>query len=566
MNLYLDLGANWANTLRLGPDLFPEMGGAWVTAAFEASPLIQPFLDEYVDYLNGERPSEPTACLPRSGSTPHLRRYAKYLACDHARDDEMRGCVMRALAPHLSALRANPELNSSALLDARRERIARLLTQDCHVNCSRFVAVPAAVDIHDGWMRLSGSPVQLIRGGAKRSTLAPEEKQHVHTVRTIDVVGWVESLARLAKFVFIKMDVEGAEHAILKRMEERGVHKLVDALALECHDFGGQCAGTLQRIRNWGIRLVDERVYGGMDNQSATEARLPPECAVISRARREYGRTWVPPRTHHGTCAVVGSAPSLAFLFQGDEIDGHDVVFRTNAHASVATIGVKTTYRVAANAFQLSHHRRNAQSAVQLVPPQSWSIEPGNLVTPQDQAFCIPNATMRAVYAEIGMKFGTQTASTGAIALGLALRLCNHTTIYGFGGLQSYDHLIRDQHHNWLKELRWMRSLVATKRVRDHTDRGVHARKCESVPLVGEALKKLQRDVYPLLNREDGMKVDHLLQEARGRMREGCPPRKNRTKPPRAYGDAVDSALLKLYAQEGKQPPRPRRTKRWLLV
>ena len=38
MNLYVDMGANWANTLRLGPELFPGRD-AWLTVAFEASPL-----------------------------------------------------------------------------------------------------------------------------------------------------------------------------------------------------------------------------------------------------------------------------------------------------------------------------------------------------------------------------------------------------------------------------------------------------------------------------------------------------------------------------------------------
>jgi len=571
MNLYLDMGASWANTLRLGPDLFPKTNGSWVSVAFEASPLIQPFLDEYVNYLNGERPDAPTSCLPRSGSTPHLRRYAKYLDCNHHKNEKMRACVIHALGPHLSALRAKPELNSSALLNARLQRVTQLLTEDCLVNCSKFVAVPAAVDDRNGWMKLSGSPAQLIRGGAKRAALAPEERQHVHTVRTInvvswieklvsrakfvfrggakraalapeerqhvhtvrtiDVVSWIEKLASRAKFVFIKMDVEGAEHAILKRMEEHGVHKLVDALALECHDFGGQCTGTLQRIRKWGIRIVDERVYSGMDKQSATETRLPPECAVIRRVQREYGRTWVPPRARHGRCAVVGSAPSLAFLFQGDEIDGHDAVFRTNAHANVGTVGDKTTYRIAANAFQLSHYRRNATSVVQLVPPQRWSIAPGNLVEPQDQVSCVSNATISAIYNATGIWFGTQTLSTGALALGLALQLCNKTSVYGFGGLQSYDHVIRDQHHNWLKELLWVRSLIASGRVQDHTDRGVHARRCKRMALVDAALRKLRGDVYPLLDRE------HLL--------EGCPTRKDRGASDQAA--EVDHALLKTY-------------------
>ena len=88
-NLFIDAGANWANTLRLAPDLFPGRG-AWLTVAFEASPLIQPFVEEYVNFLNGNRSEAPTACLPRSGSTIHLRRYAPSLGCGRLSDATMR--------------------------------------------------------------------------------------------------------------------------------------------------------------------------------------------------------------------------------------------------------------------------------------------------------------------------------------------------------------------------------------------------------------------------------------------------------------------------------------------
>ena len=120
LSLYLDAGANWGNTLRLANDLFPKQN--WLTVAFEASPMIQPFVEDYVDFLNappGERPDAPTVCLPRSGSTPHLRRYAPSLGCKSKSDEAMRACVMAALAPRLAALKPDPSLNSSDVVDKR---------------------------------------------------------------------------------------------------------------------------------------------------------------------------------------------------------------------------------------------------------------------------------------------------------------------------------------------------------------------------------------------------------------------------------------------------------------
>ena len=416
MNLYVDMGANWANTLRLGPELFPNRD-AWLTVAFEASPLIQPFVDEYVRFLNGERPEAPTVCLPRSGSTPHLRRYAQALGCLRKSDEAMRACMWTALAPHLSALHANPALNSSALINARMNEASNIASLECANGCvDRFVAVPAAVGIRSEWISMWGSPQQLIRGGAKPSALVPAETEHLHTVLSVDVVSWLRRAARRAKFVFLKMDVEGSEHNILRRMEARGVHRFIDAIALECHDFVGQCAATWKRIRRWNVTVINETSYDGMDTQTAAETSFPPGCVpqrrrVGTRRRGKWshsdlcGAAILLPRTFP-TCAVVGSAPSLAHLYQGAQIDEHSAVFRTNSHAVVDTVGSKTTFRIAANAFQLGPTRRRAGSAVQIVPPNTRSLPPGNLVTLEDQVQCVPNATMDKLYEHVGVRFG----------------------------------------------------------------------------------------------------------------------------------------------------------------
>ena len=61
--VYIDLGANWANTLRLFKDIPWRQGhqysGPWEVYAFEASPLIQPFVERFTRYLNGAQDRPP---------------------------------------------------------------------------------------------------------------------------------------------------------------------------------------------------------------------------------------------------------------------------------------------------------------------------------------------------------------------------------------------------------------------------------------------------------------------------------------------------------------------------
>ena len=528
-NLYVDMGANWANTLHLGAELFPHRG-PWLTVAFEASPLIQPFLEAYAQFLNGNRSAAPVACLPRSGSTIHLRRYAGALGCAVEDNDAMRQCAWAKLAVHLARLRADPALNSTALVAHRLEAAARVSGVACAPACrSRVIAVPAAVGASEGWMRLWGAPSQLIRGGAKPVAPAGASSADFHIVRQVDVVAWLAVAARRVRqhhgVVFVKMDVEGAEHAILRRMEAAGVHRLLSALAVECHDPG--CPATMRRIRGWGVRIWTEADYGGMDRASAAETTLPEKClnasaSAVFRTPASPAKPSAPctpaslPPKVYTTCAVVGSAPSMAHLYQGGEIDSHDAVFRTNAHALVATTGTKTTVRVAANAKQLGAARRRDDGAQNLVPAASRCVPPGNLVRQRDRVACVPAQLLDAIYADSGVRFGAHILSTGGLAIGLALHSCASVALYGFGGLQSYDHVLRDRHHDWRAEAAWIRRLVAEHRVADRTDRGVHLRRCESVALLDHVEAQYRGKPGAV----------QALRAARARLSEGCPPKR----------------------------------------
>ena len=108
--VYIDAGANWANTLRLYRDIEPTASRApWEIYAFEASPLITPFLERYCTWLNGGGIGvAPSSCLPQSGSTAHLFRYAGSVGCPASRE-----CMWSFFAKPLAALAPDPRVPST---------------------------------------------------------------------------------------------------------------------------------------------------------------------------------------------------------------------------------------------------------------------------------------------------------------------------------------------------------------------------------------------------------------------------------------------------------------------
>ena len=175
--IYLDMGANWANTLRLYEELLQPSDvlpsdGRWLVFAFEASPLIAPYVEKFTDFLNGRRAEQPHTCLPTSGSSIHLSEYALAYGCaqfidyslDLSNSDWLR-CVFERLDRPLRQLvdEMDPKLNSSSLL---REPLYGATTFDDSTTRhgdAQFVFVPAAVGVEDGtWLDMYNNPRQLI--------------------------------------------------------------------------------------------------------------------------------------------------------------------------------------------------------------------------------------------------------------------------------------------------------------------------------------------------------------------------------------------------------------------
>eukprot|EP00662_Eupelagonemidae_sp_cell21_P057933 gene57933-biopygen21606 len=72
----------------------------------------------------------------------------------------------------------------------------------------------------------------------------------------VDFAAWLRARVTAADFVVVKMDVEGAEFALLDRMLGNGALGLVDELFLECHGpahhpyaRADECRRLIARIR-----------------------------------------------------------------------------------------------------------------------------------------------------------------------------------------------------------------------------------------------------------------------------------------------------------------------------
>lgn len=93
-HVYIDLGVNWANTLRLFETMQPRKANLpWDVFGFEASPLIQPYAERFCAWLNGEH-DQPKMCLPPSGSTHNLASYSRAVGCRARSLVAMRACML----------------------------------------------------------------------------------------------------------------------------------------------------------------------------------------------------------------------------------------------------------------------------------------------------------------------------------------------------------------------------------------------------------------------------------------------------------------------------------------
>lgn len=304
-NIYLDLGVNWCNTLTLYDDC-PEArewklpGVDWQTWGFEAAPLIMPFAEQCAMALSAGQ-ALPVPPVPPAGSTKELMdMFRDPLNCTRTGSYLWeRHCTFTRLRERTSRLHPDRSLmhNRSQV----KERLARA------TNCERtpkVTLIPAAAIDHNGWLSISGGKDtdMAITGGvqpAVPNSTAIEGRQSRHIeVMAVDFVRWFEAAFTDEDFVVLKIDVEGAEVAIVDGLLQAGVAGRVDVMLWECHWYQklgvpGQtrderlswCRRTTAKLRHAGVRQIHQEPFRF---ETSTYARSIAE--QINQNMRDVGK------------------------------------------------------------------------------------------------------------------------------------------------------------------------------------------------------------------------------------------------------------------------------------
>ena len=298
-NIYVDMGANWCNTLRLPKHVpavgsMPHAGLPWQVYAFEAAPLIAPFVEQCCMALS-RGAGLPHAPVPPSGSSSSLLAYTEKVGCNRTRSRSRAfACIEAKLNATLQALRPSAHLASalpSRMHAARRHGCRATDGPSYHL-------LAAAVGAHDGTLRMSvGSRglMSLLRGGMSASYGDGDSTSggmsgsrpvarvgssgagssgdggglegsqggsgHVPTVPVpvVDVVRWLADSFTLHDHLVLKIDAEGAENEIVPALLASNASRLVDILLWECHGAvrgGGagkcQCQAWQHALRTAG--------------------------------------------------------------------------------------------------------------------------------------------------------------------------------------------------------------------------------------------------------------------------------------------------------------------------
>jgi len=249
-HIYIDLGANWCNTLDLYKDLDLNMDDeAWEIYAFEASPFLQRYVNDYTDYKNGIR-EEPIINVPRSGSSYDLASYGPKYGC-RGSISSVKDCIYSKIGPELKKLKPDPFFdNNTELINSRKSLAAKTPIK------TRYVHIPAAAGNRDGSFQVWGDEKSQLIGGVTSVNVG---KWRAYTVPVVDVVTWMRTYFSKDDFIVLKMDIEGAEFPILNEMLNNNDIQNINYLIMECHTKGGNCntlRKRLQRVK--GLVIMEE--------------------------------------------------------------------------------------------------------------------------------------------------------------------------------------------------------------------------------------------------------------------------------------------------------------------
>jgi len=342
--VYLDLGVNWGTTLRLyselvqkaiqrNPDIetiLSQKHHPWEIYGFEAHPLIQPFDEQFIRYLNGER-QRPGAPIPPAGSHFHLTYYAAKCGCwdgepvlhyDPAvhesaarrlekralkiRFKEMDRCMAKKFKKNLQSMHPDESLLQRSFVASRLNE-AKTAPKS---GIARFTFIPAAVGSEDGLALMPNvfefqgifaggahlandtfertlrhnrsaaisktsdiNTIDVFRNDSSYELLGPANHKEAIEVVRVDLVSWLVKNFSRDDFIVVKMDIEGSEHKVLDKLIEEGAADFIDVLAWECHSLDANiCQNLERRVKDSGILLLEERdAYDGWDQYSSPE-------------------------------------------------------------------------------------------------------------------------------------------------------------------------------------------------------------------------------------------------------------------------------------------------------
>ena len=322
-NVYIDVGANWANTLRLYHDVVKHFklkprAAPWEVYAFEASPYIQPYVEAFVEHLNS-RQSAPCLTVPPAGSTWTLAQYAYHFGCcagsegsgswhNYTRHNHCHfsccdtvpaagtspgfaECMYQLFESPISNLVSSPVLNDSALVTRRMREASRAPSHLGHGE-TRYTFVPAAAGSATGTLELQGvSRFQMLHGGgsSKRHPLTTSAEDVRMRVQLADIAGFVSQHFAPNDLVVLKLDCEGAEFDIIRKLLREGTLRKIDVLLMECHSWaernGKKSCQTLEHDmlaahpqllmykETWASHSTP--IGRGYDSHSAPSDRMP---------------------------------------------------------------------------------------------------------------------------------------------------------------------------------------------------------------------------------------------------------------------------------------------------
>ncbi|KAL1524494.1 hypothetical protein AB1Y20_019388 [Prymnesium parvum] len=275
-NVFIDLGANWCNTLQLYSRVPEAASLAWAGAAswevyaFEASPLIAPFVERCCAALNAGRGLPPSP-LPPAGSSMQLLTYAPQLGCTSGGRGARLACIEKSLEVPLRQMRVVPALTSNSTLLEERLAVARRRARRCGLRQRKgatYTLVPSAAGAERSSFKITTSPIQMLRGGTSSPGGPSQQRRSSDQTYDADIVSWLQESFSERDFVVLKMDIEGGERHIIPKLLATNASRLVDVLLWECHlKWRGQqgkcqCAVWEEQLRTiGGVRKVYREPY-----------------------------------------------------------------------------------------------------------------------------------------------------------------------------------------------------------------------------------------------------------------------------------------------------------------